>query len=216
VGGGLKARDPDYGSGRFPDAKKEKMMRTGETTENQAAQRRRYYHPIQKDYATFLQTSEETGGEYSLIEVEVAPGGGNEPHYHKTYDEHFEVLEGALEVLVGEETKTLRPSQKAVAQKNVLHRFRNTTEERTRFLVELRPGHAGFEKAVKVAYGLASDGRTLSDGTPKNPYHLAVLLEWSDIRLPGVFTLAEPLLRLLARRARRKGIDKDLEARYCE
>jgi mannose-6-phosphate isomerase-like protein (cupin superfamily) len=59
---------------------------------------RRYYHPLPKDYATFLKTSEETGGEYTLIEVEVAPEGGTELHYHKTYDEHFEVVEGTLEV----------------------------------------------------------------------------------------------------------------------
>jgi mannose-6-phosphate isomerase-like protein (cupin superfamily) len=59
-----------------------------------AGKERRYYHPQQKDYATFLQTSEETGRERTLIEVEVAPGGGNIPHFHKTYDEHFEVLEG--------------------------------------------------------------------------------------------------------------------------
>ena len=45
---------------------------------------RRYYHPLQKDYATFLETSEETGGDRTLIEIEVAPGGGNAPHYHKT------------------------------------------------------------------------------------------------------------------------------------
>ena len=77
--------------------------------------RRRYYHPLQKDYATFLKTNEETGGEYSLIEVEVAPGGGNASHYHKTYDECFEVLEGVLEVKVGGETRVLRPGDKAVA-----------------------------------------------------------------------------------------------------
>jgi mannose-6-phosphate isomerase-like protein (cupin superfamily) len=192
------------------------MSNAGDAIDNKVTAVRRYYHPIQKDYATFLQTSEETGGEYTLIEVEVAPGGGNEPHYHKTYDEHFEVLEGALEVLVGEEIHTLRPGQKGVAKKNTLHRFRNTTEERTRFLVELRPGHAGFEKAIKVAYGLAADGRARADGTPKNPYHTALLLEWSDMRLPGLFTVAEPLFRLLARRARRKGIDKELEARYLQ
>ena len=191
------------------------MTKPKDATETRTDPRRRYYNPIQKDYATFLETSEETGGEYSLIEVEVAPGGGNEPHYHKTYDEHFEVLEGALEVLVDGETRTLGPGRKAVAPKNVLHRFRNTTGEPTRFLVTLRPGHAGFEKAIKVAYGLASDGRARADGTPKNLYHLAILVDWSDMRLPGVFTVAEPLLRLLARRARRKGIDGELEARYA-
>lgn len=47
------------------------------------SEKRRYYNPIQKDYATFLETSEETGGEFTLIEIEVAPGGGTPPHYHK-------------------------------------------------------------------------------------------------------------------------------------
>jgi quercetin dioxygenase-like cupin family protein len=176
---------------------------------------RRYYHPLQKDYATFLETSEESGGEHTLIEIEVAPGGGNAPHYHKTYEEHFEVIEGFLEVLVGRETRVLRPGERAVAGRNVLHRFRNPTGSPTRFLVELRPGHAGFERAIKAGYGLAADGLTGPTGIPKNIYHLAVLLGWSEMRVPGIFTLAEPLFRLLAVRARRKGIDADLEARYC-
>ncbi len=191
------------------------MARAEDVAENPAGEHRRYYHPVQKDWATFLETSEETGGEYTLIEVELAPGGGNSPHYHKTYDEHFEVLEGALEVLVSKETRLLRPGQKAVAPRNTPHNFRNPTKEPTTFLVELRPGSAGFEKALKAGYGLARDGRVRADGTPKNLYHLAVLLAWSEIRLPGVFTIAEPLLRFLAKRARRKGIDRELEARYC-
>jgi quercetin dioxygenase-like cupin family protein len=175
---------------------------------------RRYYHPLQKDYTTFLKTSEETGGEHSLIEVEVAPGGGNTPHYHKTYAEHFEVLEGVLEVTVGGETRALHPGEKAVAPKNTLHNFRNPTSEPATFLVELRPGSAGFEKALKAGYGLAADGLTRADGTPKNLYYLAVLLDWSDIRLPGIFTVSEPLFRFLTKRARRKGVDRELEARY--
>ena len=191
------------------------MARAEDVAENPAGEDRRYYHPVQKDYTTFLETSEETGGEHTLLEIELAPGGGNTPHYHKTYDEHFEVVEGTLEVLVGKETRALRPGQKAVAPRNTLHKFRNPGEERARFLVELRPGSAGFEKAIKAGYGLARDGRVRADGTPKNLYHLAVLLEWSEIRLPGVFTIAEPLLRFLAKRARRKGIDRELEARYC-
>lgn len=175
---------------------------------------RRYYNPLQKDYATFLETSEETGGDRALIEIEVAPGGGNDTHFHKTCEEHFEVIEGSLEVLVGDETRTLRPGEKAVAGKNVLHRFRNPTDAPTRFLVELRTGSTGFEKAVKVGYGLAADGLTGPNGAPKNPYHLALLLEWSEIRMPGIFTVAEPLFRLLAKRARRKGIDARLEDQY--
>jgi hypothetical protein len=95
-------------------------------------------------------------------------------------------------VLVEKETVTLRPGERAIAPRNTLHRFRNTTEEPARFLVELRPGHGGFEKAIKLAYGLASDGRVSAKGIPKNLYHLAVLLEWSDMRLPGIYRVAEP------------------------
>jgi len=177
--------------------------------------KRRIYNPVQKDYATFLETSEETGGERTLIEIEVAPGGGTPPHYHLTYDEHFEVLEGSLEVLVGEQTRVLRAGEKAVVPKNTLHRFHNATAETVTFLCEMRPGQPGFEKSLKVVYGLARDGLVRADGIPKNLYHLALTLEWSEIRVPGIFTVIEPLMRLLAKRARRKGIDKELEERYC-
>jgi mannose-6-phosphate isomerase-like protein (cupin superfamily) len=62
---------------------------------------RHIYHPTQKDYATFLETSAQTGGKHTLIEIEVAPGGGTVPHYHLAYSERFEVLEGELEVHLG-------------------------------------------------------------------------------------------------------------------
>ena len=176
---------------------------------------RRIYHPIQKDYATFLETSEETEGEHTLIEIEVAPGGGTTPHYHLTYAEHFEVASGALEVMVGGETRTLTAGEKAVAPKKTLHNFHNATDEPTTFLIELRPGSSGFEKALRVAYGLASNGLSNSKGLPKNLYHTALLFEWGEGRMPGLFGVFEPVFRLLAKRARRKGIDKDLERRYC-
>ena len=182
--------------------------------ENPTTGGRRIYNPVQRDAATFLKTSEETGGERTLAEVEVAPGGGTRPHYHKTYAESFEVIEGELEVLLGRESRVLRAGQSIVVPRNTLHRFRNATGETVTFLCEFRPGQPGMEKTLRVGYGLAADSLTRSDGTPKNLYHMALLLEWSEIRVPGFFTVIEPLMRLLAKRARRKGIDKELEARY--
>ena len=41
--------------------------------------KRRIYNPVQKDAATFLETSEETSGARSLIKVEVASDGGTSP-----------------------------------------------------------------------------------------------------------------------------------------
>lgn len=183
--------------------------------DDSVAVERRYYNPVEEAYATFLKTSDETGGEYTLIEVEVAPGGGTAPHYHKTYSERFEVLEGTLEVLVGRQTLTLKAGQRAEAHRDTRHRFRNPGGEPARFLVELRPGHAGFEKSVKVAYGLARDGHFRANGAPRNLYHLALLLEWGEMRVPGSFSVIESLFRLLVKLARRKGIDRELEAGYC-
>ena len=74
----------------------------------------------------------------------------------------------------------------------MLHHFRKTMEEPARFLVELRPGHSGFEKVLKVAYGLAADGLAAANGAPRNPYHLALALEWGEGRLPGIFATLKP------------------------
>ncbi len=57
---------------------------------------RRIYHPIQRDYVTFVRTAEETAGEYLLIEVELAPHGGNARHRHLAFTETFEAIEGEL------------------------------------------------------------------------------------------------------------------------
>jgi hypothetical protein len=61
---------------------------------------------------------------------------------------------------------------------------------------------------------MATDGLTHPDGRPKNLYHGALILVESDIHLPGPGRLLDPALRMLAVRARRKGIDRQLEERY--
>lgn len=120
-----------------------------------------------------------------------------------------------MEIRLGEGIHILHPGDKAAAKRDMLHSFNNPTGETTTFLVELRPGHPGFERALKAGYGLARDGLVLANGVPRNLYHLAVLLEWSEMRLPGVRGMLEPVVWLLARRARRRGIDRSLEERYC-
>jgi hypothetical protein len=61
----------------------------------------------------------------------------------------------------------------------------------------------------------SGDVTTVRSRRPKNLYQLAVLLEWSEIRMRGAMGLLEPLFRLLAKRTQNKGIDKELEAKYC-
>jgi quercetin dioxygenase-like cupin family protein len=176
---------------------------------------RSFYHPVQRDRATFLETSEESGGERTLVELEVTPGGGNTPHRHLAFSERFEVLEGELTVHVDGQDLVLRPGDSATAPIGSLHHFANRTDETVTATVELRPGSLGFERAIQIAYGLAEDGRVNKNGVPRNLMHLGLLAEMADSQLTGVLRVIEPALRALARRARRQGVDRELIARYC-
>ena len=177
-------------------------------------EQRRIYSPVQLDAAIFLETSEESGGRRTLLESELAPGGGNQPHCHLTYDEHFVCIEGELTVRVDGLLHVLQPGDEAVAEAGVLHCFANETDEQVRFHVELNPGHRGFEQALQIGYGLAEDGLTNAKGMPKNLVHTAVLMEMSEMRVTGPIRALVPLLKLLARSGRRRGADAALIERY--
>ena len=82
---------------------------------------RRIFNPVQRDAATFLETSEESGGARTLAELEVAPGGKVTPHYHLTYSERFKVLEGQLTVEIDGVRHELGPGDEAVAAPRSLH-----------------------------------------------------------------------------------------------
>jgi len=175
---------------------------------------RRIYNPVQRDAVTFLETSDETGGARTLAELEVAPGGKVTPHYHLTYSERFKILEGQLTVEIDGVCHDLAAGEEAVAAPRSIHAWSNPGAGRTVAHVELRPGSPGFERGLRLAYGLAADGRVLQNGLPRNPLHAALLLEMGEVRLPGAQAALERVLRLLARVARWRGLDRELERRY--
>jgi mannose-6-phosphate isomerase-like protein (cupin superfamily) len=180
-----------------------------------AVETRSFYHPIQRDRVTFLETSEESGGERTLVEVEVAPGGGNVLHRHHAFSERFEVVEGELTMHVDGQDLRLTVGEEATAPIGSLHHFANRTDAPVTALVELRPGSLGFERAIQIAYGLAQDGLAAKNGGPKNLMQLGLLAEMADTQMTGALRILEPALRALARRGRRKGVDRALVDRYC-
>ena len=177
---------------------------------------RRIYNPIQKDQVVFLKTHADTNGESTLVEVELADGGGVGLHYHKTYSEKFDCLEGEVEVRLGKTIHRLQPGQSATAAAGVNHLFRNRSGRPCKFLVELRPASRGFEQSLQIGYGLANDGLTEKNGFPKDKLALAWLFDISESNLPGWMSLIEFILKAQAKKARKKGIDKQLTERYVK
>jgi quercetin dioxygenase-like cupin family protein len=175
---------------------------------------RKIYNPIQKDSVTFLKTAADTNGAYTLVEVELADGGGVGLHYHKTYSERFECTEGEVQVKLGKAMHSLKAGQSAEAAPDINHLFRNRSGKPCRFKVELRPASRGFEQSLQIGYGLANDGLCKPNGFPKDKLALAWLFDISESNLPGWMSVFEFILRKQAKKAREKGLDKQLLEKY--
>lgn len=84
-----------------------------------------------------------TGGRYTVLEQITPPGWGPPRHIHSREDEIFYVLEGAYDLHVGDERRTVSAGASAVLPRNVPHGFRNVASVPSRLLCVIAPG--GFE-----------------------------------------------------------------------
>ena len=65
----------------------------------------------------------------TVLNAGIDPGAGLEPHIHPNYEEVFLVLEGEIEGLLGEETRTLGPGDALFAPAGTKHTVRNRSTE---------------------------------------------------------------------------------------
>src|SRR4028118_1641541 len=73
--------------------------------------------------ATIKATAEQTGGQYTLVEI-LAPEGFASPlHVHHFEDESFYILEGEMTFYVGEQTIKAQPGSFLFGPKEVPHAF---------------------------------------------------------------------------------------------
>jgi len=179
-------------------------------------EKRTFANPAINDSATFVKTSEETNGEYTLIEIDLGKSDGPPLHYHNAFSETFEVTEGVLYLQAGKEKRKLNIGESFTVPAGTPHRFYNEADNMVKFHITLQPGHTGMENFIKIIYGLASDGLTDKKGKPKNFAHLAVALQISDTNAPGWMSLLSPVIRRVAKRAKKNGTEKWLLDRYCK
>ena len=107
------------------------------------------------DLYRFLITGEETGGAYFAMEAVVPPGGGPPPHIHRNEDETFYVLEGEVEILLGDELVTATVGDFVNVPRGRVHRFHNSGTEAMRMILTFTP--AGIEKFFEETLERALD-----------------------------------------------------------
>ncbi|MBI1318683.1 MAG: cupin domain-containing protein [Candidatus Hydrogenedens sp.] len=103
---------------------------------------------VVEDLTTILLDSAQTGGLFSLFEIEVSPGKGVPPHSHSREDETFILLEGQLTFWIDGKTTKAGPGDVLHAPKNVPHQFTNQTDADARLYVIATPG--GFENFFRM------------------------------------------------------------------
>lgn len=140
------------------------MTQTGTTFTNRAGEE-----------IIFRQTAHDTNGSLLEVEVKYRPDAPPPPaHYHPFQEEHFHVLEGAIQTTIGDQTRTYLPGEEFIIPAGVSHAMHNSSAEPGRVLWKIRPA-LQTESLFEMLWGLASEGKTNKNGVPKL-FQLAVLL----------------------------------------
>ena len=179
-------------------------------------QKRVFFNPAINDTATFITTSEESKGEFSLIEIDLNKSDGPPLHYHNSFSEKFEVIQGVLYIQIGKEKKVLNPGESVLVPKGVSHKFYNIVDDNVKFRITLRPGSPGMENFIRILYSLAQDGLTDKKGKPNKFAHLASILAMSDTNASGLMSLLSPIIKVVAQKAKKDGTEKWLLDKYCQ
>lgn len=134
-------------------------------------------HPVaEKRYITFRKTAAQTNGQLLEMEARYAPEGAYPPeHYHPRQDEHFEVLQGQLNVRLNDREYTFQAGQTIEIPRGTTHTMRNAGATEAVVIWQVRPA-LNTQTFYETLFGLAADGRADRHGRP-NLLQMAVLMQ---------------------------------------
>lgn len=84
--------------------------------------------------------SQDTNGVFAVMEIVTPPGGGIDLHVHEREDEFVSLLEGEIEVTLGDQSMKVVPGVMALLPRGIPHGFTNTGETASRLSVTILPG----------------------------------------------------------------------------
>src|ERR1700744_2597853 len=76
-------------------------------------------------FYTIKATAAQTGGAYSVIEIESFTGNGPPPHIHHREDECFYIVEGAFSVIIGDRVLDAADGDFVRIPKGTPHTYKN-------------------------------------------------------------------------------------------
>ena len=107
------------------------------------------------DIYTFLAAGPETDGDYFVMEGSVPPDAGPPPHIHHEEVETFYVVEGQLEIMLGDKMHKATAGDFVHVSKGTPHAFFNRSQAPAKIVITFVPG--GMEKFFEEAFDHATD-----------------------------------------------------------
>jgi quercetin dioxygenase-like cupin family protein len=108
---------------------------------------------------TFKLTGKDTHGHFGLFEFILEPEtDGPSPHIHKQMTEIFYVVEGELELVLGQQRITAISGTLMSVPENTPHGFSNPSKKRAKFLIMFCPADSREQYFIGLAE-LKKDGR---------------------------------------------------------
>jgi quercetin dioxygenase-like cupin family protein len=124
----------------------------------------------------FRQTSRDTGGGLLEVEIVYRPHATPPPrHYHPLQEEHFHILQGAIQTVIGGQMRIYGPGEAFIVPPGVPLAMHNTSAEQGRAIWQATPA-LRTEVFFEILWGLARDGKTDQRSVP-SLLQLAVLLQ---------------------------------------
>ena len=91
------------------------------------------------DLYTFLTTGAETDGAYFVMEGLVPPDAGPPPHIHHNQVESFYIVEGQLEIMLGDQVHEAKAGDFVHISKGTPHRFINRSQTPAKMILTFVP-----------------------------------------------------------------------------
>jgi len=99
-----------------------------------------------------LLSGEESAGYMAIFELTIHPGFGAPNHHQRNEDEWWYVLEGEIEITIGDQSSVAKAGASAYAPKGCTHSFFNSSGKPVRMLTMNGPaGHERFFEALNAA-----------------------------------------------------------------
>lgn len=144
-----------------------------------------YVNPPCRQKIVVRRAAAETGGERSIMDLYVNPGGfAADYHVHPFSEERFTLVRGRLRVSIDGRDEILdQVGQTVAVPPGVTHRFFSASEDEETFaVVAFRNRADRFEKLLlRQLFGLADGGQSNARGIPNLLQTALTLREFSDV-----------------------------------